>query len=780
MRTRYFNKLKLRTQLLLALILAFATAAVLTTHALKRVESTESRQTIREEAKKLSHLVSNLSAPAVRQRDEKAINDSLELIATSYSKLLRTTFYDVNGEIIATYTNAPLAIVKTGVPDPETLENINSIVTTTSRIEFQKEHLGELVLVWDASWAETRVKQLLNNTYFMLFGLLTILGIVFAMIMNSIVLNPIEKIQYQMRIVQENRKIKPLKLDAAKELRNLADRANEFGSLMQFRIQRENELQDTANAKSDFLANMSHELRTPLNGVLGMLGLLETTSLSSTQREYLQTAASSGRSLLELINDILDFSKVEARKMEFESVDFDLHEILEQCCAAQAEPAHRKKLELVTLIDHELPKYLRGDPTRIGQILTNLISNAIKFTQKGHVAIRLHLLESPENYKIQFNVSDTGIGMNESAMSRIFDSFAQADESTTRKFGGTGLGLAICKQLAEAMGGAIGVNSKEGEGSTFWFELTLDHSIADTGDPSPGYELKGTKILAIDHVAISQEVIGNLLSLYQAQHVTAASTKQGIALLDRAKSEKTEFDFILFNSNTNNKSSAEFVETIKSDYPKYVDKLVKLQYITDIHAGDTNSTIPGIIKPLRISSFYERLTAILTGQEDVASLGSMSSENLSLIKSEPKAPVSDSTAIENAKCTILVAEDNPVNQMVAQGLLETMGFKVQCVDNGQEAIEHIQSNDCDLILMDCQMPVMDGYQATRSIREREDSLSSIPIIALTANAMQGDAQKCTDAGMDDYMSKPFDTEKLESMINRLIFEHRNPQMGKAA
>ena len=223
-------------------------------------------------------------------------------------------------------------------------------------------------MVWDASWAETRVKQLLNNTYFMLFGLLTILGIVFAMIMNSIVLNPIEKIQYQMRIVQENRKIKPLKLDAAKELRNLADRANEFGSLMQFRIQRENELQDTANAKSDFLANMSHELRTPLNGVLGMLGLLETTSLSSTQREYLQTAASSGRSLLELINDILDFSKVEARKMEFESVDFDLHEILEQCCAAQAEPAHRKKLELVTLIDHELPKYLRGDPTRIGPV----------------------------------------------------------------------------------------------------------------------------------------------------------------------------------------------------------------------------------------------------------------------------------------------------------------------------------------------------------------------------------------------------------------------------
>jgi len=788
MYTRFYNRWTLRTQLLVALCLAFAAAALLTTHVLKSVESTESRESIQTESAKLSRLVSNIAAPAVRARDEAALHQSLELIIANYSKILNTTFYDTQGLIIGSYTSAPVAIKEDGLPDLTALHNASGIITTSARVEVDSEYLGELVLTWDSSAAEQRVRHLLKNTYLMLFCLLAILGLVFILIVNVMVLNPMEKIQNHMKKVQNNSGSKPLELQAATELRLLAERANEFGSLMELRAAKENELRDAAHAKSEFLANMSHELRTPLNGVLGMLGLLETTSLSSDQTEYLKTAASSGRSLLKLINDILDFSKVEAGRMEFESIDFDLHETIEQCCSAQAESAHRKKLELVSIFDHELPRYLRGDPTRIRQILTNMLSNAIKFTDTGHVAVRIHLLRSDNDaYQVQFNVSDTGIGLPSDAIDKVFESFAQADGSTTRKYGGTGLGLAICKQLAEAMGGTIGVESQQEIGSNFWLELPLEHSLAETGDSTPGLRLQGKSLLIIDPSDISRESIANLLSLYDTQYAIANSAKQAQELLARAEEHDKKFDLILVNSVTGDGTSSRFNEEVVSLYPHYAGKLIELQYITDIRARRADAELPGILKPLRRQSFYDRLCRSIFSAPPQNNAASSNSETAAtgtgqgeLADTQSDNDISTSETLENSTCQILVAEDNLVNQMVAEGLLEAMDFNVLCVDNGREAIAFIETTPCDLILMDCQMPVMDGYHATQAIRTRKDQLKNIPIIALTANAMSGDAQKCLDAGMNDYMSKPFDPEVLESKIRDLISSSRIRNLNKAA
>ena len=798
MRTRFYNKWTLRTQLLVALCLAFAAAAFLSTHVLKHVESTESRESIQTESTKLSRLVSSIAAPAVRERDKTALHQSLELIVANYSKILNATFYDTKGLVIGSYTSVPVAIKEDGLPDLTTLHNSSGIITTSARIESDSEYIGEMVLTWDSSAAEQRVRHLLKNTYLMLFGLLAILGLVFILIVNVMVLHPMEKIQNHMKKVQNNSSSKPLELQAANELRLLAERANEFGSLMELRAAKENELRDAAQAKSEFLANMSHELRTPLNGVLGMLGLLETTSLSSNQTEYLKTATSSGRSLLKLINDILDFSKVEAGRMEFESIDFDLHETIEQCCSAQAESAHRNKLELVSIFDHELPRYLRGDPTRIRQILTNMISNAIKFTDSGHVAVKTHLLKSDNGvYQVQFNVSDTGIGLPADAIDKVFESFAQADGSTTRKYGGTGLGLAICKQLAEAMGGTIGVESEVEAGSNFWLELPLEHSLAETGDSTPGLRLQGKSLLIIDPSEISRESIANLLSLYDAQYAMANSAKQAHELLARADEQDKAFDLILVNSVTGDGTSSRFNEKVVELYPHYAGKFSELQYITDIRARRTDTELPGILKPLRRQSFYDRLCASLFN--DPASVTDTRSELAETqnggvaegISHSETGATTDSNndteslttgneAFDNSSCQILVAEDNMVNQMVAEGLLEAMDFNVLCVDNGREAINFIETTPCDLILMDCQMPVMDGYQATEAIRNRKDQLKHIPIIALTANAMSGDAQKCLDAGMDDYMSKPFEPQVLERKIRELISNNRMKGSDKAA
>lgn len=764
-----FNRFNLRKQLLAAFCLAFVIAGLAAAEIIRRIDANDFQAQISKENERLSLLLASLSADAVRNRDEAGIHRSLEMLIESYNKILNATFFDPGGEIIGSYANAPVAITPLKDVQKKDFSQTHGIVTTDSRLEVDGEYLGKLSLTWDTSEEKNRVQKVQRETYLTLFGLLAILGLVLMLLLNKLVLHPISSIQKHMKRVQRDSHTPPLQLNAAPELRLLAERANEFGSLMDLRMARETQLAGAARAKSEFLANMSHELRTPMNGVLGMLSLMEKTELDLQQKAQLEVACSSGNNLLKLINDILDYSKIEAGRMEFESIDFNLHEVIETCCASQAEAAHNKSLELVSIIDPDVPSYVRGDPTRIRQILNNLISNAIKFTDSGSVALRLHLLESDnDRCQVQFNVTDSGIGLEQAAIDKVFESFAQADGSTTRKYGGTGLGLAICRQLAEGMGGTIGVESQQGTGSNFWLEVPLDNSLADTGVSTPGYRLQGTSTLILDPSEESSEATMALLSLYGAPFATANNSAKAMDLLHRAVDQEQEFGLILVNSVTGDGTSSTFIKKLSVEFPQYNKKVVELLYVNDMRNNAEDSSRCRIFKPLARDSFYERLCLQLFDD------GLVAAQAVETAAPSDSTDCSDAlSSFDSSSCHILVAEDNPVNQMVAEGILESMGYNVHCVDNGREAVDFINSQHCDLILMDCQMPVMDGYEATRQIRKRNDQLANLPIIALTANAMEGDAEKCLAAGMNDYVSKPFEADVLEARIRERVVAARN-------
>ena len=769
-----FNRFHLRKQLLAAFCVAFVIAGLAAAEIIRRIDANDFQAQISKENERLSLLLASLASDAVRNRDEAGIHRSLEMLIESYNKILNATFFDSHGKIIGSYANAPVAIAPLRGALETDLDQAHGIVTTDSRLEVDGEYLGKLTLTWDTNEEKNRVHKVQRQTYLTLFGLLAILGLVLMLLLNKLVIHPISSIQQHMKRVQRDAHTPPLALNASPELRLLAERANEFGSLMDLRRARETQLADAARAKSEFLANMSHELRTPMNGVLGMLTLLEKTDLDQQQIDQLAVASSSGQNLLKLINDILDYSKIEAGRMEFESIDFNLNEVIESCCAGQAEAAHAKSLELVSVIDTDVPNYVRGDPTRIRQILNNLISNAIKFTDSGSVAVRLHLLESDnDRCQVQFNVTDSGIGLEASAIDKVFESFAQADGSTTRKYGGTGLGLAICRQLAEGMYGTIGVESQQGVGSNFWLEVPLERSLADTGVSTPGYRLQGTSTLLLDPSEESTEATMNLLSQYGAPYATANTSEKALDLLHRAADQEQEFDLILVNSVTGDGTSTLFIDKLLAEFPHYDKKVVELLYVTDMRNKTPGSNQSRIFKPLTRDSFYERLCQQLFNDDLAVTKPAGNRENFETVVA------TDTTGdFDHSSCHILIAEDNPVNQLVAEGILESMGYNVYCADNGSEAVEFIDSQHCDLILMDCQMPVMDGYEATRQIRKRTDRLAETPIIALTANAMEGDSEKCLAAGMNAYVSKPFEAETLETIIREQILAARQSQRAK--
>ncbi|WP_051328442.1 response regulator [Desulfatirhabdium butyrativorans] len=541
----------------------------------------------------------------------------------------------------------------------------------------------------------------------------------------------------------------------------------------QLREARDEALQ-SSRLKSEFLANMSHEIRTPMSGVIGMTEILLDSGLNEIQSDYARTIQQSAASLLTIINDILDFSKIEAGKLHLDRVQFNLMTVLEDVVELFSDMARTRKIEIGLLMDSHITLLVEGDPVRLRQVLTNLVGNAVKFTEKGDVLVRVMIeAETAETQQLRFSISDTGVGIAPEHQRLLFQSFTQIDGATNRKYGGTGLGLAISQKLVEMMGGEIGVESTPGIGSTFWFRIPLQKRSEpfDWQTDEHGEEnlVHSSRCLIVDANATSRKILDHYLTNWNIPHQAAADSASALDMLRAAALSGNPFNLVLLDLAMPQTDGLMLAERIQRNNPFGRPKMILLSSLgghVDPHALRDAGLDGFLTKPVRQSKLFDTMMTVLRG--NTSKVSATLDSYLVQHKQIPKREASGLPDPSLPRYRVLLVEDNPVNQKAAYITLKKLGYDVDLAENGRQAVAKVMENLYDIVFMDIQMPEMDGLDAVRRIRQLEGELCHTPVVAMTAHAMAGDREKCLDAGMDDYLSKPINREALLRVLDQWL------------